>query len=469
MNGENYQKLYRQFLKYRSLIAVILLIFVITIPVVSILAAQNKEYVCSEVEDSIYATLIEQGYTPAGACGILGNISVEDPKFEPDLVSNGGNTYGLFQWTDNGNRKSFLTRWCNNRLLYPNRVDGQLAYALYELEGGDSIAKRVNEFLKTTDDPEEAAMEFAVGFERCIGSTGNKELDGIYDGKIYPEYYGATYQALSKRIANAASYYEKYTGQAVDDDLAIEIEIVPTAGIVAENEDKVEELIMEVVPTVDITIEEVLWTDKFICLGIGYLFGCILGAPIITARLKKKEKYKMGNKLPSIRNILSYVGFKEALFAILVDVAKFYLALYAGYLATGGALRSQQILWVGLGVVLGNDFPFWRKFKGGMGIVVSTLMICTYMPIWGVHCCFIGLLIAVIAKSLPFGAIFVSIAAVPYAFICKSLTGGIFTTIVMLLVLIRHYKFIVKFIDRELIRKHYRRNRRRQTAAESAM
>lgn len=166
--------------------------------------------VFSEKEDHIYELLRKKGYTVAGASGILGNIAVENPRFEADLYANGGNTYGLFQWTNDGNRRDNLVQWCNGQVLYPNRIEGQIAFAIHELEGGDPIACRANAYLKKTADPEMAAMEFAVGFERCIGATQKPEDDGIYTGSLYPEHEGDTYQALAKRCAAARKYYEGY-------------------------------------------------------------------------------------------------------------------------------------------------------------------------------------------------------------------------------------------------------------------
>lgn len=423
-------------------------------------ASENGDYVCSEIEDSIYATLIENGYSQAGACGILGNISVENPDFQADLYANNGRTYGLFQWTEAGERQSRLKKWCNNRSIHYDRPEGQIAYALYELGGGDSIAKRINEYMLSTEDPRAAATAFAVGFERCIGATGNKEADGVYTGYLFPEFRGHTYQALNRRMDRAQGYYDKYSVADVNPGLAFDVEKMSKVGIVSEKED----LLFEVVPTIEITVgKRNLWPYRILSLVIGYMFGCILGASIIAISIKRKGSVNFSNKTPSIRNVLTYIGIKETILSILIDVIKFYAAVALSFYISKGLLKSELIPWVGIGIILGNDFPFWRKFKGGMGIVVSTLMICAYMPIWGFYCCLIGLGISVITKSFPFGALFISIAAVPYAYIYKGFIGGLFITIVMLLVLVRHYRFVVKFVSKELLHKHYSRYIRKPT------
>ena len=426
-------------------------------------AEEEDGYIFSKVEDSIYVTFLSNGYSPAGACGILGNMSVENPTFDPDLYGTHGYTYGLFQWSDTGKRLTRLRKWCNNRLLYHNRVDGQLAYAMYELQGGDYQASKLDSFLKTTDDAELAAMEFAVGFERCIGSTGDDLRDGVYMGSIYPERYGETYQALTLRMQNALAYYEKYKDTELDENLNLKVKKIPTAGIVSEEEDAWEEVIQRTFPVFKARISETTaWIYRIICLVIGYLFGCILGASII-GRAVHKRTFKKGHKLPSIQNVLKYIGVKETIFAVLIDASKFYLALGICYLITGGALMNEQILWVGIGVILGNAFPFWRGFKGGMGIVVTVIFLCTYMPIWGVVCVLMGLIVALIFKSFPFGALFISIFAVPYAFILRGWMAGVFFLITMVILLYRHYNFIMNFVDKELLHKHYEKYTKKPT------
>ena len=441
-------------------------------------AKEQRSYICSETEDSIYITLLEKGYSPAGACGILGNMSVENPRFIADLYSPGGYAYGLFQWM--GERITNLKKWCNNRVMYWNRTEGQLAFAIAELEGKDSTAHKINEYLKTTEDPVMAAMEFCAGFERCVGSTGYDDRDGIYTGDIFPALYGKTYQGLNVRIANAKQYYKKFVSDYADtaeeldrliekareeqvfEEMKLDTKGLPTAGILAEKEAEMEARLLERMQLDEVPEGINLWGFRLIALAVGYLFGCILGASIL-AKATHKKVFKAGEKLPTLKNVLVYIGIKPLILATIIDVGKFYTALYVTFLLTGGMLRSDQILWVGLGVILGNAYPFWRKFAGGVGITITLVLICTYMPIWGYISVLIGIILALIVKSFRVGMITVSIAAVPYAFFCKGVEAGIFITLVMLILLLRHYKFLKKYISGKLRHRHRPRPRRYAT------
>lgn len=161
-----------------------------------------------EREDMVYGMLIKEGFSPAGACGIMGNISVEDTTFDPTIEGNNGATYGLFQWNDVGDRRERLKRWCSDRHIRYDTIIGQVQFAVYEIEGGDVIACKLEEYLKTTDNAYTAAMEFTAGFERCV--TKNEKEKGKYTGNIYPDFYGLRYQSIEKRISRALNYYERY-------------------------------------------------------------------------------------------------------------------------------------------------------------------------------------------------------------------------------------------------------------------
>ena len=173
----------------------------------------------SEKEDMVYEALIKEGYTPQGACGIMGNIAVESSNFDPTVIGGENVAYGLFQWTDVGGRRDKLRNWCKENGYGYDTIDGQVAFAIYELRGADPIASRVDYMLRNTDDTYSAAAEFAVGFERCISDSPNKS--DKYYGSLFPEFYGNTYQALSKRINKAMNYELRYV---TDEELYIEVQ-----------------------------------------------------------------------------------------------------------------------------------------------------------------------------------------------------------------------------------------------------
>lgn len=162
-----------------------------------------------EKERIVYQSLLKAGYSPAGSCGIMGNIAVESPDFDPSAVNEANGALGLFQWNDVGNRQQHFKEFCKENKLNWNSIESQLSFAVYELSGADPIACRLDEYLKETDDAYTAAVEFTAGFERCISDSG-KAAD-VYTGSLYPEFYGEHYQALAKRINKAMNYYIRFS------------------------------------------------------------------------------------------------------------------------------------------------------------------------------------------------------------------------------------------------------------------
>ena len=422
-------------------------------------AIAETEPVFSKTEDSIYATLREAGYSHAGACGIMGNIAVENPGYDADLEANHGTTYGLFQWNSVGERRETLVRWCNNRLLYPNRVEGQIAFALYELAGGDYYASLCNDYLLTARDARLAAMEFAVGFERCIGESGNDEADGEYEGSIYPERVGRVYQALNKRMDKAAMYDEGYADVDYEELEPLDIKITPTAGIIAEAEDNLEqEYIIENGLSTEELDTTTLWLYRGLCILIGYCFGCVFISQIFK-KTKRRDvsNFKSMNVLFTHMDDMSRKRLRDTAIVILWDIAKTYLAFWIIILITKGALGRDQVLWVGIGVILGNDYPFWNRFKGGMGATVTFVTLWTYMPIWGPICCVAGAILSFITGSLPVGTFIITVLIIPFVFLFRGIRAGIMVVVIMAMMLVKMRKPLKKYAGRKLLHVNDRR------------
>lgn len=179
-------------------------------PAISELARAEMKLTLREREDLVYEMLISEGFSPEGACGIMGNMSVENENFDPTIEANNGITYGLFQWNDVGERRTNLVHYCNDNHIHYDTIEGQVSFAIFEIRGGDSIAKRLRDYLETTNDTYTAAMEFTAGFERCVAS---KDLgQGKYTASLYPEFRNKPYQSLKKRISRALNYANRYVG-----------------------------------------------------------------------------------------------------------------------------------------------------------------------------------------------------------------------------------------------------------------
>ena len=114
---------------------------------------------------------------------------------------------------------------------------------------------------------------------------------------------------------------------------------------------------------------------RIICLLIGYAFGCIQTA-YITGRIARDiDIREHGSGNAGMTNVLRTIGRRAGVIVFSSDVLKAIIAfVIAALIFNGGGsffadgLPIQPGLYAGLGAVLGHNFPFFLKFKGGKGI-----------------------------------------------------------------------------------------------------
>lgn len=129
--------------------------------------------------------------------------------------------------------------------------------------------------------------------------------------------------------------------------------------------------------------------ERLFCIVIGYFIGCIQTAYIVGRLMGHIDIRNFGSGNAGTTNVTRVLGKKAGAIVFLCDILKGILgflicsALFGG---TGtfvkGILTAKGFggiegtilpgIYGGVGVILGHDFPFYLKFKGGKGIA-STL------------------------------------------------------------------------------------------------
>lgn len=112
-----------------------------------------------------------------------------------------------------------------------------------------------------------------------------------------------------------------------------------------------------------------------LCLVGGYLFGLIQSGYFI-AKLKKVDIKNLGSGNTGATNTWRVMGAPWGLLTLLIDAGKTVLAIFIATSVLTNILHYDIpyitiVLYTGLGVVLGHDFPCYLKFKGGKGIACS--------------------------------------------------------------------------------------------------
>lgn len=177
-----------------------------------------------------YGKLIEMGYEPHIAAGIVGNLMQESgPSLNTRIVGDGGASIGLAQW--NGARRRELERFAAKRGTSPDDLDTQLAFVDWELKNTEAGAWAQISQAATARD---AALAFSQHYERP-GTPHNarrvayaEAIDRQWrDGQV-PKWDGAT--VLPEGGAPYTPYRgtsRGYTGEgqvAVGDEFRIDVE-----------------------------------------------------------------------------------------------------------------------------------------------------------------------------------------------------------------------------------------------------
>ena len=112
--------------------------------------------------------------------------------------------------------------------------------------------------------------------------------------------------------------------------------------------------------------------ERLVCLAVGYLFG-IFQTGYIYGRVHGIDIRKYGSGNSGSTNALRVMGKKAGLTVFLVDFLKtvdplvWQCALFLKYQPDYAYV---YMLYIGLGVILGHNYPFYLHFKGGKGIAV---------------------------------------------------------------------------------------------------
>ena len=133
---------------------------------------------------------------------------------------------------------------------------------------------------------------------------------------------------------------------------------------------------------------------------IGYVFGCVLTGEIIAYQFAGKSAAHLGETgNPGMANIMATLGFVPGILVLAGDIVKTALAIVISWLLFRDA-GWIVVLYAGLGATLGHDFPLWRGFRGGKGVVTTNLAITVYSPLWGVIANLLGAAIVAATQYL---------------------------------------------------------------------
>lgn len=139
--------------------------------------------------------------------------------------------------------------------------------------------------------------------------------------------------------------------------------------------------------------------ERIICIVIGYVFG-LFQTGYIYGRLHHVDIRQYGSGNAGTTNALRVLGKKAGIITYAGDCLK---AVLAGILVrllfkeSHPDMLSLLVLYSGLGTILGHNFPFYLKFKGGKGIAATSGMVLAFD--WRLALCICAVFILVTALT----------------------------------------------------------------------
>lgn len=109
-----------------------------------------------------------------------------------------------------------------------------------------------------------------------------------------------------------------------------------------------------------------------LCLIFGYVMGCFSTAYFV-GRINRVDIRKYGSGNMGTTNALRTLGAKAGAITLIGDVLKAVIAiLLVKFVFFPGDVKLDLLsIYTGLGVVIGHNYPFWLKFKGGKGMAAT--------------------------------------------------------------------------------------------------
>ena len=151
-------------------------------------------------------------------------------------------------------------------------------------------------------------------------------------------------------------------------------------------------------------------TKRLVCLAVGYLFG-IFQTGYIYGRVHGIDIRKYGSGNSGSTNALRVMGKKAGLTVFAGDFLKTVIPC----MAVRCIFKNQPdyayvyMLYIGLGVILGHNYPFYLHFKGGKGIAATAGIIFSIDWRLTVLCLAVFILIVAVTRYVSLGSLVVSV------------------------------------------------------------
>ena len=148
---------------------------------------------------------------------------------------------------------------------------------------------------------------------------------------------------------------------------------------------------------------------RIYCLIIGYFIGCIQSAYIVGKIFGKIDIREHGSGNAGMTNVTRVLGAKAGIFVFIFDILKGLIAFnLCTFIFGEKTFFPTNVLfgiYGGIGAILGHDFPFYLKFKGGKGVATTLGFYLFINPIIAIITYVTGFITAFFTKYISLSAL----------------------------------------------------------------
>lgn len=147
--------------------------------------------------------------------------------------------------------------------------------------------------------------------------------------------------------------------------------------------------------------------ERLVCLILGYICG-LFQTGYIYGRLHHIDIRKHGSGNAGTTNALRTLGWKAGVITFLGDSLKCVLAVGIAYIIYGKSHNEMfelLAMYAGMGAILGHNFPFYLKFKGGKGIAATAGLLLAVNPKVALVAMFTFIVVVGVTRYVSLGSI----------------------------------------------------------------
>ena len=144
----------------------------------------------------------------------------------------------------------------------------------------------------------------------------------------------------------------------------------------------------------------------------GYFAGALIQAGYWMGKFNKIDIRDYGSGNAGTTNVMRTLGKKAGIATYLLDAFKAVIAdILIHFLIVPHTAIPEMLLFLycGLGIVLGHNFPFYLKFKGGKGIAVTAGMILSTDIRIAAVCLIVFIVIVAVTRYVSLGSLVISV------------------------------------------------------------